>query len=185
MVQTLIHTIGHSNRALEVFLALLRPSGVRWLADVRAIPQSRFNPQFNRLALTAALADAGIGYRHMAALGGRRQGHYGVAPTLNGYWGDGAFHAYADYAMGEAFAAGLDEVRQLARMGGCAVMCAEADWGQCHRQIIADHLLHAGEAVAHVTADGTALAALNPAARVDARGRLHYPPIGRTDDLFG
>ena len=181
----MIHTIGHSNRSLEVFLALLRPSGVRWLADVRAIPQSRFNPQFNRQALAAALAEAGIGYRHVPALGGRRQGHYGVAPALNAYWGDGAFHAYADYALGDAFVAGLDEVRQLAPLSGCAVMCAEADWRQCHRQIIADHLVHLGERVAHITADGIAPASLNAVARMDADGRLHYPAIGKTEDLFG
>jgi len=181
----LIHTIGHSNRSLGTFLELLRPSGVRWLADVRAIPQSRFNPQFNRQALAAALAEAGMGYRHLPALGGRRQGHYGVAPALNAHWGEGAFHAYADYALGAAFASGLDEVRQLARAGGCVMMCAEADWRQCHRQIVADHLLHLGETVAHLTADGIEAASLNAAARVDAHGRLHYPAVGRTDDLFG
>ena len=181
----MIHTIGHSNHPLDVFLALLRPGGARWLADVRAIPQSRFNPQFNRAALAQALEEVGIGYRHMPALGGRRQGHYGVAPALNAHWGPGAFHAYADYALGDAFAQGLDEVRRLADDGGCVLMCAEADWRQCHRQIITDHLLHRGLAVAHVTAEGITPAALNPAARVDPAGRLHYPATGITGDLFG
>lgn len=185
MSPRVIHTIGHSNRTIEVFLDLLRPAGVRWLADVRAIPQSRFNPQFNREALAQALAQAGIGYRHVPALGGRRQGHYGMDPALNAYWGHGPFHAYADYALGDAFAAGLEDVLQLAGTGGCVVMCAEADWRHCHRQIVADHLLHRGHPVAHIGADGIAQAVPNPAARVDSAGRLHYPAVGITGDLFG
>lgn len=181
----MIHTLGHSNRRWEVFIELLRPAGVRWLADVRAIPRSRFNPQFNGNALSAALAAAGIGYRHLPALGGRRAGHYGVPPAMNAHWGQGAFHAYADYALGPAFAAGLDELRGLDRDGGCVMMCAEADWRQCHRQIVADHLLHAGEPVMHIGADGIVPARLNPAARRDDSGRLHYPAVGTTGDMFG
>ncbi|HEY9253635.1 MAG TPA: DUF488 domain-containing protein [Stenotrophomonas sp.] len=181
----MIHTIGHSNRRWEVFLDLLLPAGVRWLADVRAIPRSRFNPQFNGKALIGALAAAGIGYRHLPALGGRREGHYGLPPSLNAHWGKGAFHAYADYALGPEFAAGLAELRELGQEGGCVMMCAEADWRQCHRQIVADHLLHAGEPVMHIVADGIIPASLNPAARVDAAGRLHYPAGGISGDLFG
>jgi uncharacterized protein (DUF488 family) len=181
----MIFTAGHSNRSWETFLGLLQPTGVRWLADVRATPHSRFNPQFNREALAEALASAGIGYRHLPSLGGRREGHYGIAPNHNAYWGKGAFHTYADYALGDAFAAGLGELHALGHDGGCVVMCAEADWRQCHRQIITDHLLHGGQPVAHLLAGGIVPATLNPSARVDDAGRLHYPALGTTGDLFG
>jgi len=180
-----IHTIGHSNRRWDVFVELLLPAGVRWLADVRAIPHSRFNPQFNADVLAPALAAVGIGYRHVPALGGRREGHYGLPPALNAHWGKGAFHAYADYALGTGFAAGLAELRALGHDGGCVMMCAEADWRQCHRQIVTDHLLQAGEPVMHIGADGIVPALLNPAAKVDEAGRLTYPVIGITGDLFG
>lgn len=181
----MLYTIGHSNHSLGAFLALLAPAGVRWLADVRAIPRSRFSPQFDRPALAASLARTGIGYRHLPALGGRRRGHAGVDPAHNAFWGGGAFHAYADHALGQAFATALAQVRALGADGGCALMCAEADWRQCHRQLIADHLLHAGEQVVHLGPRGPEAARLHPAARIDVGGRLHYPPsAGHTGDLF-
>ena len=180
--------IGHSNHPLPRLLALLQGAGVRWLADVRAIPRSRHNPQYNDDALATALALAGIGYRHLPALGGRRGPQPGIDPALNAHWRGGAFHHYADYALGPAFARALASLRSLGRDGDCAFMCAEADWRQCHRQIIADHLLHAGEAVAHIGVAGIEPARMNPAAHVDGRGRLTYPlqaRIGETGDLFG
>lgn len=184
----MFHDIGHSTRPIGEFLGMLQGAGVQVLADVRAVPQSRFNPQYGRDALAAALAAAGIGYRHMPALGGRRGPQPGVPAWTNAHWHGTAFQHYADYALGEQFAAALEQLRALGRGGGCALMCAEADWRQCHRRIVVDHLLHAGESVCHLPAPGCSEPArLDPAARVDAHGRLTYPARagpGTTPDLF-
>ena len=96
-------TIGHSTRSIEEFVGLLRSVGVRFLVDVRTVPRSRRNPQFNREVLPATLADFEIGYEHLAALGGLR-GHKRDVPTaVNGFWQNQSFHNYADYAMTEQF----------------------------------------------------------------------------------
>ncbi|AKC86848.1 DUF488 family protein [Pseudoxanthomonas suwonensis] len=184
----MFHSIGHSTRPIAEFVGMLQAADVRVLADVRAVPQSRFNPQYGRGALAAALATAGIDYRHLPALGGRRSPQPGVPAWTNAHWRGTAFQHYADYALGERFAAVLEQLRALGRAGGCALMCAEADWRQCHRRIVVDHLLHAGEPVRHLLAPGRGEPArLDPAARVDARGRLTYPADagpGTMRDLF-
>lgn len=184
---TVLYGIGHSTLPLERFLALLQGAGVRWLADVRAVPRSRHVPQYNDDALATALGLAGIGYRHLPALGNRR-GPQGVPAATNAYWREPALHHYADYALGPAFARGLASLRALARQAPCAFMCAEGDWRHCHRRIIADHLLQAGEAVAWLGAEGATAAQASPAMRADAHGRPVYPAAivpGTTGDLFG
>ncbi|HYL25003.1 MAG TPA: DUF488 domain-containing protein [Burkholderiales bacterium] len=160
------YTIGHSTHPLAHFIELLRGAGARCVADVRTMPRSRTNPQFNADVLPAALAAADIGYQHIAALGGLRSRRRDVAEDTNAYWENASFHNYADYAMSDAFAGGLARLRELAAKAPTAVMCAEALWWRCHRRIIADYLLAAGEQVAHIMADGTvAEARLTPAAR--------------------
>jgi uncharacterized protein (DUF488 family) len=145
-----IFTIGHSTRTIEEFVALLQQVSVDLLVDVRSIPRSRTNPQFNADALPKALLDAGISYRHLPALGGLRHRKQGAMPSLNTFWRVATFRNYADYAATEAFRKGLDELRALARDNCCAVMCAEAVWWRCHRRIIADYLLAEGFPVAHI-----------------------------------
>ena len=145
-----IFTIGHSTRTIAEFLALLRQAAVDLLVDVRSIPRSRTNPQFNADALPEALVDAGISYRHLPALGGLRHRKKGAMPSPNTFWRVAAFRNYADYAATEAFRKGLDELRALARDNCCAIMCAEAVWWRCHRRIIADYLLAEGVPVAHI-----------------------------------
>jgi uncharacterized protein (DUF488 family) len=147
-----IFTVGHSTRPLAEFLALLTENGVSLLADVRTVPRSRTNPQFNATSLPEALAAACIGYRHLAALGGLRKRHPGTSP--NGAWRNESFRNYADYALTPEFRAGLDALRALARTDTVAIMCAEAVWWRCHRRIIADYLLAAGEAVTHIMGPG-------------------------------
>ena len=143
-------TIGHSTRSIEEFVGLLRSVGVRFLVDVRTVPRSRRNPQFNREVLPATLADFEIGYEHLAALGGLR-GHKRDIPTaVNGFWQNQSFHNYADYAMTEQFRVGLDRLRYLGNQNPSAIMCAEAVWWQCHRRIIADYLMAADEIVFHI-----------------------------------
>jgi uncharacterized protein (DUF488 family) len=129
----MIFTIGHSTRSADELIGLLREAGVDLLVDVRTVPRSRYNPQFNTDALPAPLAAAGIGYRHMGVLGGLRHRPKGAGPSPNGMWDSEAFQAYADYALTPAFRAGLDELVGLGREHVPAVMCAEAVWWRCHR----------------------------------------------------
>src|SRR5204863_8874189 len=118
---------------------------------------------------------ASIGYEPIAALGGLRSRQRHVAEDTNAFWQNASFHNYADYAMGDAFAAGLARLRELALQVPTAVMCAEALWWRCHRRIIADYLLAGGEQVEHLMADGTVLEArLMPTARREA-SVLVYP----------
>ena len=147
-------TIGHSTHPVDEFIAMLHAAGVRFVADVRTMPRSRTNPQFNTDVLPAALAGAQIGYEHIAALGGLRSRRREVDPQVNGFWENKSFHNYADYAMGHAFQAGFQHLVDIGRGRPVAIMCAEAVWWRCHRRIIADYLLAAGEDVRHIMADG-------------------------------
>src|SRR5665213_2199125 len=171
-----IFTIGHSTRSIAEFVALLQQVGVDLLVDVRSIPRSRTNPQFNADALPDALAEAEIRYRHLAALGGLRHRIKGATPSPNTLWRVAAFRNYADYAATDAFRIGLDELRALARDNRCAIMCAEAVWWRCHRRIIADYLLAEGYTVAHIMGlNKIAPAMLTPGVQSLANGTLIYP----------
>jgi uncharacterized protein (DUF488 family) len=148
---------------------------IKLLVDVRSIPRSRMVPQFNGDTLPQALAADGIRYRHLPALGGRRQDRKGAPPSLNTYWKVAAFRNYADYAETDEFRAGLDALRALAREDRCAIMCAEALWWRCHRRIITDYQLTAGARVEHVVGQGHVVpATLTPGAGVMADGTLRY-----------
>ncbi len=168
------HTIGHSTRGIEEFASLLREAGADLVADVRSIPRSRTNPQFNRDVLPAALAPHGVGYRHLAALGGLR-GRRRDQPSVNLFWTNLGFRNYADYALSAAFRDGLSELRALSGQHSCAIMCAEAVWWRCHRRIIADYLIAAGDEVLHILGPRhIEQAAMTPAAR-ELDGSLVYP----------
>jgi uncharacterized protein (DUF488 family) len=169
-------TIGHSTRSIEDFVALLANAEVATVVDVRTVPRSRTNPQFNRDTLPDALAPFQVGYRHIAALGGLRGKERDVAPEQNGFWRVQSFHNYADYALSEPFRAGLAELRALGHERRCAIMCAEAVWWRCHRRIIADYLIAAGETVLHIlTGDRIEPAHMTEAAKLQADGSLVYP----------
>src|SRR6185437_3911642 len=171
-----IFTIGHSTRPIAEFLALLQQVAVDMLVDVRSIPRSRTNPQFNVDTLPDALAGAGISYRHLPALGGLRHRKKGAAPSLNTFWQVAAFRNYADYAATGTFREGLVELRALAGDNCCAIMCAEAVWWRCHRRIIADYLLSEGFPVSHIMGlDKIDPAKLTPGARLLPGGTLVYP----------
>jgi len=171
-----IFTIGHSTRTLDEFVALLRQVDITLLVDVRSIPRSRTTPQFNGDTLPGALAEAGIGYRHLRALGGRRHHRKGTPPSLNVYWRVTAFRNYADYAETDEFRAGLRVLRELVRDDRCAIMCAEAVWWRCHRRIITDYLLAGGTHVDHIMGPGQVVAAtLTPGAIITAERTLRYP----------
>jgi uncharacterized protein (DUF488 family) len=176
---TVVYTVGHSNRTAEEFVALLRQVGTSMLVDVRAFPSSRANPQFNGDVLADSLSGAGLSYRHLPALGGRRHRARGDAASPNGFWQHPAFRNYADYAMTPAFREGLEELVGLARTQTCTIMCAEAVWWRCHRRIIADYLLVAGIPVAHIMVPNkVAGAELTVGARPGAEGTIRYPEPG-------
>jgi len=169
-------TIGHSTRTAAELIALLNEAGADLLVDVRTVPRSRFNPQFNVDAFPETLRAAEIGYRHFPALGGLRHRLKGAPPSPNGLWQNEAFQAYADYAMTAPFRAALDELCGLAQNHVCAIMCAEAVWWRCHRRIVADYLLAAGDDVAHIMApDKVERATLTPGAEKRPGGAIVYP----------
>ena len=170
------YTIGHSTRSLDTFNALLNDAGVGMVVDVRTVPRSRTNPQYNRETLPDALASHGVGYTHIAALGGLRGKARTVAPEVNAFWENASFHNYADYAMGPEFRSGLAELRALGNERRCAIMCAEAVWWRCHRRIIADYLLAEGDTVMHILSpQRIEPARMTPAARRGPEGALSYP----------
>jgi len=168
-----VFTIGHSTRSVAELIGLLGEAAADLVADVRAFPRSRTNPQFNGPALQEALAPAAIGYRYLPALGGRRHGRKEQSPNM--LWRNESFRAYADYAGTAEFRAGLEELCALTGEHRCAIMCAEAVWWRCHRRIIADYLLAAGFEVVHILGPGKLTpATLTPGAQVVAGG-LIYP----------
>ena len=171
-----IYTIGHSTRSTDELIALLHENGVDLLVDVRTVPRSRFKPQFNTDALPEPLREAGIDYRHIAALGGLRHRPKDAPPSRNTLWRNDAFRNYADYATTERFRDGLAELRALAQQHRPAIMCAEAVWWRCHRRIVADYLLASGEEVRHIMAPGKIEpATLTPGAEPQPDGSILYP----------
>jgi uncharacterized protein (DUF488 family) len=148
------YTIGHSTRSIAEFVELLQLAGVRLVVDVRTIPRSRTNPQYNLDIFPQSLAEFQIGYEHIAALGGLRGHKHNVPNDVNAFWQNQSCHNYADYALSESFRAGLAKLRDLGHATPCAIMCAEAVWWRCHRRIITDYLIAAGETVFHILGHG-------------------------------
>jgi uncharacterized protein (DUF488 family) len=169
-----VFTIGHSTRPIEEFVALLTAHGVTQLADVRTIPKSRRHPHFAQESLRVSLPAAGITYRHFPGLGGLRK----PAPdSANAGWRHAGFRGYADYMQTPAFAAALEDLLGWSRAAPTAVMCAEAVWWRCHRQLIADALVARGIEVRHITSPKAAAAhVLTSFARVDGE-RVSYPGL--------
>jgi uncharacterized protein (DUF488 family) len=175
-------TIGHSNRSLEDFVALLNEAQIDLVADIRAVPRSRANPQFNKDTLPGALAAFDISYEHIAALGGLR-GKARTSPrNVNGFWTNESFHNYADYALTAQFQAGLEQLLHEGRKRRCTIMCSEAVWWRCHRRIVADYLIASGEIVFHIMGQGRLeLARLTSGAVIQPGGTVVYPAAGRFD----
>ncbi len=166
-------TIGHSTRTLAVFISLLQAHGVTRVIDIRAIPRSRHNPQFNGDTLPASLSVFGISYGHLPGLGGLRRAR---ADSPNAGWRNASFSGYADYMQTPEFRAALEALVEAARNECVALMCAEAVPWRCHRSLIADALTVRGIPVAHIVgAKGRQAHQLTPFARVD-QGLLTYPP---------
>lgn len=143
-----IWTIGHSTRAIDVFISLLKENGIKALADVRMYPGSKRYPQFGREALGNSLREGGITYEHFPELGGRRKAR---PDSKNNAWRNEMFRGYADYMEREEFRNGIARLRDLAKKTGpTAIMCAEAVWWRCHRSLISDYLKARGDEVMHI-----------------------------------
>jgi uncharacterized protein (DUF488 family) len=171
-VSVTVHTIGHSTRPLESLTEMLGAHGVTRLVDVRTVPRSRHNPQFNRESLPAPLAAAGITYTHMPGLGGLRHPR---KDSINLGWRNSGFRGYADYMQTEDFAQSLDALIEQARGERLAIMCAEAVPWRCHRSLISDALTARGHHVLHImSAQRADPHELTSFARVEG-ARVTYP----------
>lgn len=171
----IIFTVGHSTRSVEALVALLRQHGVRQVADIRTVPKSGRNPQFNKEALAVALLETGVAYRHLARLGGLRHPR---RDSRNTAWTNDSFRGYADYMATGAFRDGLDELIAIAATAPTAIMCAEAVWWRCHRRLVADALTLKGVEVRHIVGAGAPERhELTEFARVGDDGELSYPGL--------
>ena len=181
-----IYTIGHSTRSLDEFIRLLDAHRVRQLGDIRTVPRSRRHPHFGIDALSVSLPGAGISYRHFPGLGGLRKPR---PDSLNTAWRHPGFRGYADYMATPAFEQAIEQLLEFASAsasggpegGGrrTAIMCAEAVWWRCHRQLVADALVARGVEVRHIsTARAAPPHTLTDFARV-AAGKVSYPGLIR------
>jgi uncharacterized protein (DUF488 family) len=143
-------TIGHSTRTIEEFIHLLKTHGATCVLDVRTVPRSRHNPQFNRDTLPASLKDVGIAYTHVAALGGLRRPR---PDSINTGWKNASFRGYADHMQTPEFGESLENLIELAKKQRIALMCAEAVPWRCHRSLIADALVARGIPTEHIISE--------------------------------
>ena len=168
-----VFTVGHSTLSSEHFVAALRAYDVRRLADVRTVPRSRRNPQFNADALANSLHAENIDYVPLPSLGGLRHAR---KDSPNGGWRNASFRGYADYMQTPEFEAGLEALIRMSREKRTAIMCAEAVPWRCHRSLVADALEVRGIPVVEIlSAKSARMHKLTPFARVDGT-RVTYPP---------
>jgi uncharacterized protein (DUF488 family) len=168
-----VFTVGHSTLPIERFIALLATYGIERLADIRTVPRSRHNPQFNGDALADSLRDAGIEYVPMQALGGLRRPKQ---DSINAGWRNTSFRGYADYMQTEAFDDARETLIERSREKRVAIMCAEAVPWRCHRSLVADALAARGIPVVEILSESNhRLHKLTPFAHVEGT-RVTYPP---------
>jgi uncharacterized protein (DUF488 family) len=146
-----VWTIGHSTHSIDAFVALLVAHDISQVADIRTVPKSGRHPHFRADALPRSLPERGLVYVQLPRLGGWR---HADAESPNRAWRNPSFRGYADYAMGDEFAGRLAQLRQLSRARRTAMMCSEALWWRCHRRLIADRLVVAGDTVCHISSTG-------------------------------
>jgi uncharacterized protein (DUF488 family) len=172
-----LYTIGHSTRLLGEFISILQAHCIALLVDVRTVPRSRTNPQFNRDSLPAALAEAGMAYEHSPALGGLRKPR---PDSANTGWRNLSFRGYADYMQTPEFAAGLAALMASAARQRTAVMCAESVPWRCHRSLIADAFVAAGQQAFHIMSAAKADPHKLTSFAVVQDGRVLYPDLNAT-----
>jgi uncharacterized protein (DUF488 family) len=172
-LEPLICTIGHSTHPLDEFVNLLKTNEVTHVLDVRSVPRSRHNPQFNKETLPGALQAVGIKYTHMPGLGGLRRAN---KDSINGGWRNMSFRGYADYMQTPEFVENVKQVMELAVHERCVLMCAEAVPWRCHRSLIAEALILRGARVEDIISTyGRKLHSVTPWARTDGL-EIFYPP---------
>ena len=172
--KAVIYTIGHSTRPIDEFISMLQDFHVRQLIDVRTIPKSGFNPQYNQEALSQSLANEKIDYAHMTGLGGLR---HAKKDSINLGWRNASFRGYADYMQTESFENSLQELMKQARKKTVAIMCAEAVPWRCHRSLISDALLFHGWDVRDIMgAHKESVHKMNPMAKTE-KGKIYYPEL--------
>ncbi|MGI9073921.1 MAG: DUF488 domain-containing protein [Bryobacteraceae bacterium] len=170
-----IYTIGHSTRSADEFLAILRAFGIELVADIRTIPRSRRNPQYDQDALKRVLAEHQFGYVHLPALGGLRHAR---KDSLNSGWKNASFRGYADYMQTTEFAAAIDDLIARAESSRTVIMCAEAVPWRCHRSLVGDALLVRGIQVEDIISEKSAKPhQLTAWARVEGL-QISYPEAG-------
>lgn len=169
-----IYTIGHSNRSLEDFIAMLKSFHVETLVDIRSLPGSRKYPQFDKENLEVSLPENQIHYLHLVDLGGRRKSN---KESKNTGWRHPAFRGYADYMETESFLEGIEELEKTGAESITAYMCSEALWWRCHRALVSDYLKLSGWEVKHIMGKGKATGHTytSPARIID--GRLSYEDV--------
>lgn len=148
----IIFTIGHSTRSIEEFIDILKKYKINQLIDIRTIPKSYYNKQFNRAALAKALRNRRLGYRHQKNLGGLRHTH---ADSVNTAWRNASFRGFADYMQTDQFQQGLEKLIKTAHSKNVVIMCAEAVPWRCHRSLIGDALLVHGIRVKDIYSKGS------------------------------
>jgi uncharacterized protein (DUF488 family) len=174
-----IFTIGHSTRPVNQFAELLLVHDIKLVVDVRTIPRSRQNPQYNIESLPQTLNEYGIVYEHMPGLGGLR---HAKKDSLNSGWENASFRGFADYMQTPEFSESLGRLVDRARTGATAIMCAEAVPWRCHRSLIGDALLVRGIIVKDIIGKGSAREhSLTPWAKVEGV-RITYPGAEETGD---
>ncbi len=167
-----VSTIGHSVHPIDEFIRILRAHGIRRLVDVRTIPRSRRNPQFNGESLALSLHAAGIEYRHLPGLGGLRRPR---KDSINTGWRNASFRGYADYMQSPEFSENLDRLTEIASEAPTAIMCAEAVPWRCHRSLVADALVARGIQVMEIlTAAKSQPHAMTPFAILEGE-QVTYP----------
>jgi uncharacterized protein (DUF488 family) len=167
-----IYVVGHSTRSFDAFLEILRTHSIDTLVDIRTIPKSRHNPQFNSDSLKISLGAAGIRYVHAEKLGGLRRP---LKDSPNPGWKNSSFRGFADYMLTDAFEEGIDELIHLGERGTVAIMCAEGNPFRCHRSLVADALMVRGIRVIHISSRKPGRPhTLTPFAKVEG-SRITYP----------
>jgi len=176
--QSTAWTIGHSTRPIDEFIGLLHAHQIGLLVDVRTVPRSRYNPQFNSDTLAQSLRDAELRYRHLPELGGLRKPKQ---DSLNDGWRNASFRGYADYMQTEDFLNALEDLMADSRLQPAAIMCAEAVPWRCHRSLIADALLSRGWNIRHIMSPEKATSHVLTSFAHFEKGTLTYPkPIDPT-----
>ena len=168
-----IFTVGHSTRKAEEFAELLKEYGIEQIADIRTIPKSAYNPQFNSHFLEKSLESLGIRYAHLEKLGGLR--HAGKDSENLG-WKNKSFRGFADYMQTPEFEDGINELLKISKGLKTAIMCAEAVPWRCHRSLVADALLSRGIKIIHILGKGSSKEhEMTPFAKAGSKGRITYP----------